>query len=68
MTTLRTIWGSDLQLIKERFGFDLQQSHRDYLASITQKGLAQLNIPLLTLTNRGKLLADQITLDLFVTD
>jgi oxygen-independent coproporphyrinogen-3 oxidase len=68
MTTLRTIWGSDLHLIKERYGFDLQQSHREYLNSLTQRGLAQLNIPLLTLTDRGKLLADQITLDLFVTD
>ncbi len=68
MTTLRTIWGSDLHVIKERYGFDLQQSHREYLISLTQRGLAELNIPLLTLTNRGKLLADQITLDLFVTD
>lgn len=68
MTNLRTSWGCDLNHLKDCYGFDLQASHWDYLMRLTQKGLAQLNWPILTLTNHGKLLADQITLDLFLTD
>ncbi|RDC61587.1 radical SAM family heme chaperone HemW [Adhaeribacter pallidiroseus] len=68
MTTLRTIWGCNLNLIKARYGFDLQLLHGDYLATIIQKGLAQLKDHTLILTNPGKLLADQITLDLFIAE
>ena len=68
MTTLRTIWGADLNVIKDRYGFDLQQLQGNYLNTIIQKGLAQFQPPVLTLTDQGKLLADQITLDLFISD
>ncbi|QMU27363.1 radical SAM family heme chaperone HemW [Adhaeribacter radiodurans] len=68
MTTLRTIWGCDLNKIKNTFGFDLQQLHGNYLSRIIQKGMAQLENNTLTLTNQGKLLADQITLDLFIAE
>jgi len=68
MTTLRTRWGCDLNKIKANYGFDLQLLHGHYLNKIIQKGLAQLQDQTLTLTNSGKLLADQITLDLFIAE
>ncbi|PSR56671.1 coproporphyrinogen III oxidase [Adhaeribacter arboris] len=68
MTTLRTIWGCDLDKLKDKYGFDLELLHGDYLAKVIQKGLGQIKNHTLTLTNQGKLLADQITLDLFIAE
>lgn len=66
LTTLRTIWGSDLGYLKNQFGLDLLVSQEKYLAELQQKNLAEITGNKLKLTNAGKLLADQIALDLFV--
>lgn len=66
LTTLRTIWGCDLNVLRDRYGYDVQASHTAYLQELSQKGLASIENDVLYLTDQGKLLADQITLDLFV--
>lgn len=66
MTTLRTIWGCDLEAVKEQYGVDLAETHRAYLHDLVERGLLRLENQVLYLTDQGNLLADQITLDLFV--
>lgn len=65
LTTLRTIWGVDLAIIKRGFGgfYDrLMKAAQPYLEGrlISEEG------GILKLTPEGKLLADQIASDLFV--
>lgn len=67
LTTLRTIWGCDLNKIKEAYGFNLMQTHKTYLSELEEKRLATLENDTLYLTDSGKLLADQITLELLVS-
>ncbi|WP_276498502.1 radical SAM family heme chaperone HemW [Pontibacter litorisediminis] len=64
LTTLRTIWGCDLALLRNRYKYDVQASHTLYLQELQQKELASITGEVLYLTDKGKLLADQITLDL----
>jgi oxygen-independent coproporphyrinogen-3 oxidase len=66
LTTLRTIWGTDLGYLKNQFGLDLLVSQGDYLAELQRKNLVEIKENNLRLTDSGKLLADQIALDLFV--
>jgi oxygen-independent coproporphyrinogen III oxidase len=68
LTSLRTIWGTDLQRLQREFHVDLRQQQPQYLADLTQKGYARLDADVLYLTDKGKLLADQITLDLFLEE
>ncbi len=65
LTTLRTIWGCDLNLLRDKYKHDVQATHQTYLQELQQKELAIINNAVLQLTDKGKLLADQITLDLF---
>jgi oxygen-independent coproporphyrinogen III oxidase len=64
LTTLRTIWGCDLAAMRDRYGYDVQATHGVYLEELSKKGLALIKDNVLYLTDKGKLLADQITLDL----
>ena len=66
MTTLRTKWGVDLKRFAETFGYDLYESHQQYWRTLMAQGLIHLSDDVLTLTDKGKLLADQITEDLFI--
>ncbi len=66
LTTLRTTWGCDLVKLRDKYKYDLAATHAAYLLSLQQKGLAQIKDEVLYLTDQGKLLADQVTLDLFV--
>jgi oxygen-independent coproporphyrinogen III oxidase len=65
LTTLRTSWGCDLRVMRDRFGYDVLSQHSLYLQELQAKGMATLESDVLYLTDQGKLLADQITLDLF---
>ncbi|WP_299761943.1 radical SAM family heme chaperone HemW [uncultured Pontibacter sp.] len=65
LTTLRTIWGCDLRMLRDKYGYDVEATHVAYLQELQQKGLASIKDNVLHLTDKGKLLADQITLDLF---
>lgn len=66
MTTLRTIWGCDTAYIQEKWGVDLLSMHASYLQKIIDQGLMQQEARVLRLTQAGKLLADEIALDLFL--
>ncbi|PTX22523.1 oxygen-independent coproporphyrinogen-3 oxidase [Pontibacter mucosus] len=66
LTTLRTTWGCDLAVLRDKYAYDVQASHEVYLQELQQKGLASIAANVLYLTDKGKLLADQITLDLML--
>jgi oxygen-independent coproporphyrinogen-3 oxidase len=66
LTSLRTIWGCDLSRLQREFQVDLRQQQPAYLAELLQKEYIRIDADVLSLTDKGKLLADQITLDLFL--
>lgn len=66
LTTLRTARGCDLAHLRDALGLDLAAAHPAYLATLTAQGWATIRQEVLTLTDAGKLLADQITLELFI--
>ena len=65
MTSLRTAHGCDLAYLRDALGLDLASQQAGYLQELTQNGWATLHHEVLVLTDAGKLLADQITLELF---
>ena len=65
LTTLRTARGCDLAYLRDALGLDLAAAHPAYLGILTIQGWAIIQNEVLTLTDAGKLLADQITLELF---
>lgn len=66
LTTLRTKWGTDLNVLKEKHNHDLLIVHDKYIQKIIRKELAILVGSFLILTNKGKLFADKIASDLFL--
>ncbi len=68
MTSLRTQWGADLQWLSTAYGYDLMASQSDYLLRLTASGQAFIKDNQLILTNKGRLLADSIALELFLPD
>lgn len=66
LTTLRTTWGCDLALMRSNYSYDVLSEHKLYLQELQQKELATIQEGVLYLTDKGKLLADQITLDLMM--
>lgn len=67
MTTLRTQWGTDLKKLKLEFNYDVISYHKPFLDSLLKNDLAVLQRDVLKLTRAGKLLADKIAADLFLT-
>ncbi len=67
LTTLRTSWGTDLIKIKEEFNIDLLALHRHYVQRLVDEHMAELKETHLVLTKKGKMIADKISSDLFVT-
>ncbi len=63
-TTLRTQWGCDLSYLETEFGY--RQDNRLFQQLIDQQ-LLTLEGSVALLTRKGKLLADQIATDLFVS-
>ena len=68
LTSLRTIWGCNLAYLQQAFGIDLRRQQAPYLADLLAKGYIRLDSEVLYLSDAGKLLADQITLDLFLEE
>mmetsp|Transcript_1043 Transcript_1043/g.2595 ORF Transcript_1043/g.2595 Transcript_1043/m.2595 type:complete len:345 (+) Transcript_1043:2301-3335(+) len=66
MTSLRTQWGCDMAWLKAQYDYSLPQTHSTYLKNLLHHKLAVINNQKLLLTLQGKLLADQIAMDLFV--
>lgn len=65
-TSLRTKWGCDLVELQKRLQFDLLAANRQYINDLVTKGFAQLDNQTLRLLKPGRLLADQIAIDLFL--
>ncbi|MGD1840395.1 MAG: radical SAM family heme chaperone HemW [Thermonemataceae bacterium] len=66
LTSLRTIWGSDLQKLQYLSGTDFLQVQRKYIEKYTKAGLLSVEPTTLKLTQKGKLLADTVIADLFL--
>lgn len=66
LTSLRTIWGLDLEYIQKSLGFDLTQIKRKETELLFNENLLLRENNRLLLTAKGKLLADSIAASLFL--
>lgn len=66
MTSLRTMWGVDLDKIDKDFGYDyVQHFKREIELFISTKELESIDNSVYRLTSKGKLMADHIASELF---
>lgn len=68
MTSLRTMWGLDLQKIASDFGKLFETETRKQMKPFIEKGQLTLDGNIIKLTTNGKLFADGIAAELFVDD
>jgi len=68
MTTLRTQWGCDLDFIFQNYQLDLWNIEGEKLKAMISNGFIKQEKTVISLTGKGKLLADQIILELFLDD
>lgn len=67
LTSLRTSWGCDNRYLKEELNYDLLHEQAAYIQDMIKNEYAQLDNTVLYLTKKGKLLADKIASDLFIS-
>lgn len=67
LTSIRTIWGTDLSYIIKRFDLDLIKENQVILKKLIEEGLVENLKNHLVLTRKGKLLADSIAASLFIS-
>lgn len=67
LTSLRTSTGCDTQFLRSSYGYDLTHQHSNYIQELFERGLAIKKDYYIVLTKKGRLLADKITSDLFVS-
>ena len=68
MTSLRTMWGCDLKKINYELRITNYELIRKRAASIVQQGLLTEQAGVYFLTDEGKLFADRIAAELFLTE
>ncbi|TJZ60438.1 radical SAM family heme chaperone HemW [Sphingobacterium olei] len=68
MTSLRTMWGIDLDKVKNDFGADTENYLTKEVRQFVEKGEVELTDHTLRLTSVGKLVADHIASTLFLID
>jgi oxygen-independent coproporphyrinogen-3 oxidase len=68
MTSLRTMWGMNLNKIQEEFGSDYRKKIEETIEEFIDKDHINNQEGIVTLTTEGKLLADKISSDLFVEE
>ena len=66
MTRLRTKWGIDLEELRTRYNYSPNEEQNAILDSYYSSNHLSLNDQTITLTESGKLIADQIASDLFL--
>jgi len=66
-TSLRTDWGCNLTYLVTQYDYDLIKMNESYLNQLKEANLIQLIENNIMLTTAGKLLADKISSDLFVS-
>jgi len=65
LTSLRTSWGCDLKVMEQRFGRLKVSEFKNECVPFLDKSLLTFNGSAVILTEKGKLVADMITSDLF---
>ena len=68
MTSLRTMWGCDLDKINDELRMTNDEFIRKSAASLVQQGWLTENSGVYFLTDEGKLFADRVASELFITD
>lgn len=68
LTSLRTMWGLDVALFRERFGEKNAQILEKQFPKLIQEGLLEIQNTHVFITERGKFLADGIISNLFFDD
>lgn len=68
MTSLRTSWGMDLEKISQDFGSDYSNSVKAGLETFIDKGWVNMKDKTAILTREGKLFADHIASELFISN
>lgn len=69
MTSIRTMWGLDLQKVEKDFGYDFKQHVlRESQVFFDNEEMEILENHIVRATTKGKLLADHIASELFVVD
>jgi oxygen-independent coproporphyrinogen III oxidase len=66
LTSLRTIWGTDLNHLRQHSGYDLGDLKNDTLKMLRQEKLINEETDKIILTKKGRLLADSIAESLFL--
>ncbi len=66
MTHLRTQWGIDLDLLKDQFEENLVERHPILLNTLIAQGFIRKEENKILLTHKGKFLADEISIKLFI--
>lgn len=68
MTSLRTMWGMDLNKIQQEFNSDYRKKIEETIEEFINKEHINEQEGIVTLTTEGKLFADKIASDLFVEE
>ncbi|WP_312399967.1 MULTISPECIES: radical SAM family heme chaperone HemW [unclassified Sphingobacterium] len=68
MTSLRTMWGLDLDLLEKNFGYSVKNKIVEDAAVFVEKQQVSLDNNKLRLTETGKLMADHIMSELFIIE
>lgn len=65
LTSLRTIWGLNMNLIKDQFDVDIRTEKKQEILSLEKQGWLITQGNTLSLSRKGQLLADSIASELF---
>jgi len=65
LTSLRTIWGLNMDLIKDQFDVDIRTEKKQEILSLEKQGWLITQGNTLSLSRKGQLLADSIASELF---
>jgi oxygen-independent coproporphyrinogen-3 oxidase len=66
LTSLRTIWGIDAEVLKNKFSSEIIDSFNQNINTYISKGMVTFTNNQYVLTSKGKLFADRIASELFV--
>jgi oxygen-independent coproporphyrinogen-3 oxidase len=68
MTSLRTMWGCDLEKVESEWGTEVRKTIENSVQKFLESESVKLQEETLILTNKGKLFADGIASDLFFSE
>ena len=66
LTSLRTIWGIDLNHLIKKYNYNLLESQSKTISKLIENKMIEMKNDTIILTEKGKLFADGIAADLFV--